>query len=665
MKNKNDFFYDNHCPMLICKNDKYSTIIEANNAFYCLVGYSRNEMERIYNNHFSSLVIDDVSKILDKVKLTIKCNNVLNYEFRIKNKLGKTIWIHDIATYDSKTDTFFVTIMDITYRQNQLELIEKRVNYDNLILWLSSLIDNLPTSIAIFDCKGNKIIENRSFKYLYDDILSGIEISSCERDSFIKITSMSFICDIYQGEKLLEIGRKSLRIKHQAIAHPSENNEYHMLVIDDVSSLKIKEKELMHALAVRNDFLAVVNHELRTPISAILGLLELLNNNVSNPINRKIIINAQESAHRLKLHVNDILDFSKLESTQIQLEKEFGNVYYEIGPLLRKFEIQVNEKGLDFRINWKPSPYAEMKFDWARLNKIISNIVSNAIKFTSEGCINISIYVEQKRLYINITDTGCGIDEDDLSTLFVPFSQVNQSINRQHGGTGLGLSIVKRLVDVMKGEISVISGVGVGTSVSVDLPIDAAPIAVVGTKPLSSRDADVNSWLRTWGVNTEKKGCNSGTHIIQSDISNYPDVILKQLQSDCYQLCENVSCKWVLVITEDQVSKSLLKKKIDCLGFEVKVFSDVKSAIGFLRESLVSGTVEKIEFLLFDLAIISMSGKQFSKLIRSNYYLSSVSVIFFNSDVSLIDKNALNEESKNMNVIYKPYHLKELRKIMV
>ncbi|MGL6167874.1 MAG: sensor domain-containing diguanylate cyclase [Fusobacteriaceae bacterium] len=134
MKNIIDstFFEKISCGALICKNDLYSTIITANNAFYNMIGYSKDEMQEKFQNRFSELVVDDLTDILRKVNHTVNSQITLDYEFRIKNKLGEIILIHDVATYDSVNDVFNIIIMDITYRENTLKYIQHLSETDTL-----------------------------------------------------------------------------------------------------------------------------------------------------------------------------------------------------------------------------------------------------------------------------------------------------------------------------------------------------------------------------------------------------------------------------------------------------------------------------------------------------------------------------------------------------
>lgn len=152
------FFEKISCGALICKNDPYSTISEANNAFYNLIGYTKEEMSEIFDNKFSALVIDDLNEILKKVSNAVKTKNVLDYEFRIRNKKGDILWIHDIATYNPEDDLFYVVIMDVTYREKILKNISKFSEIDSL----SQLLNRGALEKKIKKKISNKKIESQA-----------------------------------------------------------------------------------------------------------------------------------------------------------------------------------------------------------------------------------------------------------------------------------------------------------------------------------------------------------------------------------------------------------------------------------------------------------------------------------------------------------------------
>ncbi|MGL6023575.1 MAG: sensor domain-containing diguanylate cyclase, partial [Cetobacterium sp.] len=167
-----DFFEKISCGALVCKNDPYSTIIKANSAFYKMIGYTEEEMIQQFDNRFSELVIDDLNVILKKVNHAVDFKNVLDYEFRIKTKSGKILWIHDIATYDSKMNVFNVVIMDITYRENLLNHAYKLSEIDTLsnLLNRGALEKKIKNKISSTESKSQAmiLIDLDNFKYIND-----------------------------------------------------------------------------------------------------------------------------------------------------------------------------------------------------------------------------------------------------------------------------------------------------------------------------------------------------------------------------------------------------------------------------------------------------------------------------------------------------------------
>lgn len=167
------FFEKIGCGALICKNDEYSTILEANSEFYKMIGYTKEEMKTLHQNRFSELVVDDLSEILEKVNQAVDSKKRLDYEYRIKNKDNKIMWIHDVAVYDEEENVFYVVIMDITYREENLERIYNILEKD----LLSNLLNRRALEKKIKEqMKENKssqaliIIDLDNFKILNDTL---------------------------------------------------------------------------------------------------------------------------------------------------------------------------------------------------------------------------------------------------------------------------------------------------------------------------------------------------------------------------------------------------------------------------------------------------------------------------------------------------------------
>ena len=235
----------------------------------------------------------------------------------------------------------------------------------------------------------------------------------------------------------------------------------------EVSARKAAEQEAEKANNIKTEFLANMSHEIRTPINGIVGMLNILEKEPLNEKQLDYLALAKSSSETLLVVINDILDISKIESGKLTLERTTFNLARLIDDIERVAQIRAEEKNLFFQSNTQLCDDFVCG-DPVRIRQIIDNLVSNALKFTRNGGVTMRVSLEDARdkiyqLAIEIEDTGIGIPEDKLDTLFIPFLQVESSTTRRFGGTGLGLSISKQLIDLMNGSISVTSQPGTGS----------------------------------------------------------------------------------------------------------------------------------------------------------------------------------------------------------
>jgi signal transduction histidine kinase/DNA-binding response OmpR family regulator/HPt (histidine-containing phosphotransfer) domain-containing protein len=260
------------------------------------------------------------------------------------------------------------------------------------------------------------------------------------------------------------------------------------------------------ASRAKGDFLASMSHEIRTPMNGVIGMLGLLQDGELSDRQREFAQIARSSADSLLNIINDILDFSKIEAGKLTLEPipfDLQTAVEEVGEILAA---KVADKGLDLIVRFEPEAPRHVIGDPGRVRQVLTNLVGNAVKFTSKGHVLISVQCEhrtdsQAQLRFSVEDTGIGIAPDKLDRIFEKFTQADASTTRRFGGTGLGLAISKQLIELMGGHIAVASQPGQGSTFSFTVPFDLSreplPVApprtfLEGVRVLIVDDNEVN-----------------------------------------------------------------------------------------------------------------------------------------------------------------------------
>ncbi|MBL8176612.1 MAG: response regulator [Bryobacterales bacterium] len=295
-----------------------------------------------------------------------------------------------------------------------------------------------------------------------------------------------------------------------------------------VSGLSHSRKELLSALEaaeqasrMKSEFLANMSHEIRTPLNGMIGMTELALDTDLPGETREQLRTALQSANALMCILNDILDLSKIEAGKLDLEETPFDIGLEVEQTARSLAVQAHLKGVEVICDIQPDVPRHVVGDPHRLRQILTNLIGNAVKFTSVGEVVVTVMVESRRgehvlVSFAVSDTGIGIPADKLQSIFEPFTQADGSITRQFGGTGLGLAICARLAARMGGHLTVDSEPGKGSSFQFtgmfalprETPAPSNPPELWGIHALVADDNGSNrqvlmAMLKAWGMDVE------------------------------------------------------------------------------------------------------------------------------------------------------------------
>src|SRR6478609_8977769 len=443
-------------------------------------------------------------------------------------------------------------------------------NYVKKGLFYKSVVEDGSDIIFVVDYQGTIVYHNASvgdtlghkrlmgknfFDFILPESLTAFKKKyvAGTKKQYQKSVEFQFLCK--DGSyKYLEFNSINLKQKNQ----PTGKAKIEGLILDcrDITERKKDAEELLRAQKTKDQFLANISHEIRTPINGIAGMATLLSQNPSNEEQITYLNAIKSAADNLKVIINDILDLASIESGKLKFERIGFNLTDVLTSLVDTFSVQAREKGIRLEMNISDASNLIMIGDPVRLNQILINLISNAIKFTHHGFIRLTCTLEKKEkkkcvVRFEIADTGIGIPKDKLSTIFESFSQADASVTRKYGGTGLGLTIVKQLTELQDGKISVKSEEDKGSAFTVHIPYlignmdDIAEASMDAQRSQSYKsslknlnvllveDNDINrlyasSILKTWDCNLEMA---ENGYVALEKLKNNPfDIVLMDLQ---------------------------------------------------------------------------------------------------------------------------------------
>jgi two-component system sensor histidine kinase/response regulator len=301
----------------------------------------------------------------------------------------------------------------------------------------------------------------------------------------------SYIGSDEVGRLVASFNQMLTQIESQSVELQAHKAHLEGMVEARTADLASALKDARAAAQAKADFLANMSHEIRTPMNGVIGMLDLMDAGSLDPQRRSMLETARNSAEALLGVINDVLDFSKIDAGKLALEQ----IDVELRPLAEEiatlFSRQAHDKGVEITCLVEADVPPVVRTDPTRLRQVLANLLGNAIKFTESGEVGLVVRRLQSdeqgaQIEITVNDTGIGMTDATIASLFQSFTQADSSTTRRFGGTGLGLAICKRLVDAMRGTIAVRSEVDRGSSFSITLPMP------IGSAPLRKARADLS-----------------------------------------------------------------------------------------------------------------------------------------------------------------------------
>ncbi len=550
--------------------DRSGKIVQVNKTEAKMLGYTRNDMVGKMLWDFMENDSPSIEAIKVKLKGVSLPSKDLERAFIKKNKERITILAEDQMLQNDQNRIIGMrsTMQDITYRKKTLDEVRR----------LSNFPLRHPTPIIEMDFHGNNTYINPAGLALLDKMnLSEKDIS--------RILPANYR-ELLMSSKEMTIQTEEVTLDETVLLWSINILEDLQLVhfyATDITELKKTESALITAKEkaeasdkLKNIFLSTMSHEVRTPLNVILGYTDLLALELQDkvPEDMKLFFSdIQESGDRLKKLIDDIMDISMIEADKTILKFEI----LKVNDLLEQSVIKVSEWAKKKNLKIKTSitnKNIEIKVDKNRFLQAIGNLLNNAVKFTEKGSIELLAFEKDDQIYINIIDTGIGIKEEFLQTLFTVFRQAEEGFERKYEGAGLGLAISNRLITAMGGEISIDSKVNSGSTFSIQLP-NAASMVAPGVKISEeiSMDQEVTKALRNISRKVTSKVKSPKTLIVEDNPANleYIEYLLRKLNIDCVT-SPNADAAWNL----------LQNNQINCMLIDISL-SDSISGMEFLE----------------------------------------------------------------------------------
>lgn len=490
--------FENSLDMMCIAKLAEAKFIEVNPAFSRILGYTSDEL--CQKPFLEYVHPDDVDETIREINYIISSGRTsLQFRNRYRHSEGHYRWLEWNSKILNEEDLVVATAYDITDKVNRQNALmeENRQSRE-----LAFLIQALPHIIWTADQEGNiNFCNDYGLKFL------GAELEAIEGASWVQFIHPED-APLVVEKWLLCVNQKRRFENEQRIFNSSTNEWEWFQVIGkplfgengeiikwygisiNIESLKQVESSLRDAKdkaesanSAKSEFLAVMSHELKSPLNPIKGLSMLMLESAQSAEARDFLKIIIDSANDMELLINQILEYSKIHQSTTQLQLSEFHLMDLVERILHRFDGSWNNNIIELAActaaGWKPVPKESLFIgDRMLLTQVVSNLMDNASKYTKEGRITIRTGCKDTGdttlLRIEVEDTGIGIPEIKIATIFEPFSQVDSSQARAYEGVGLGLAITRKIVDILNGNIGVESEVGRGSLFWVEIPVEGS-----------------------------------------------------------------------------------------------------------------------------------------------------------------------------------------------
>ncbi len=550
-------------------------IIMANPKMLEILGFNDfNEVEKLsaYNLWANP---NDRLKFISELQVHKKLSA---YNFPAVCKDGTIKYLQLYAILDIKSGHIEANIIDVTDKQT----------YEKQLLYQATLLKNIQESILVIDPQGVIQFYNRQAEQIFkingnrliNEVISGL---GDVHDPYITSGVLAHVTagHSWQGEHGMMVqGQKRIFISRvDPIINDNLISAY-VIMSTDITELVRNREQAEAANLAKSQFLANMSHEIRTPMIGILGAVDLLEQGLTDSKQLTNINIIKECGEQLLKIINEILDVSKIEIGLVNLRPQNCNIYDLFYHTIQIVEPMLKEKGLKLELDLHSISSIEAFLDPYKVRQILTNILFNAIKFTSKGTIKLKSHINygetRNQLVVSIIDTGIGIPREHIPFIFDPFSQVDNSTSRGFGGTGLGLYICQKLVELMDGTIEVISELGRGTEFIITLPL-------------------------TISANT---------------LATHETVIKTKNVDDTIQFIP----RSVLVVEDNELNQKIVGEMLRNYGFEVSTAINGLECLQILQH-------KNFDIILLDMQMPLMDGYETAKLIREDININHIPII--------------------------------------